>query len=135
MAVALSSIAAWQANGMKDILSACCQLLDYTVTHPNATICFLANNMILVVHLDVSYLSEFGGKSRAGGHYFLTNNKYTFNNGPILTLSTIIKHIFGLASEAELAVLFYSCKHTMPLCVTLVEMGHVQPKTLITNNN
>ena len=49
------------------------------------TICFLANDMNLAVHLDASYLSEFGGKSRAGGHYFLTNDKHTINNGPILT--------------------------------------------------
>ena len=134
MAVALSSIVAWQANGAENVLSACCQLLEYIATCPNATICFLANNMILAEHSDVSYLSEFMGKSRARGHYFLTNNKHTFNNGPILTLSSIIKHVVGLAAKAELVVLFYNCKQTMPLQVTRTKMGHAQPKTVVTTN-
>ena len=83
-AVALSSIVAWQANGTDDVLLACHQLLDYAVTHPNATICFLASNMVLAMHLDASYLSKFGGKSRAGGHYFSTNK----HNASIMVLSS-----------------------------------------------
>ena len=70
MAAALSSIAACQANGTEDVLLACHQLLDYVATHPSATIHFLASDMVLAVHLDASYLSEFGEKSTADGHYF-----------------------------------------------------------------
>jgi len=81
--------------------------------------------MILAVHTDVSYLSELGGKSRATGHFYLTNrNDEDFNNGAILTLSSIIKHVMSSASEAELAALYYGCKQAAPICITLEEMGH-----------
>jgi hypothetical protein len=61
--------------------------------------------------MDVSYLSELGGKSRATGHFYLTNrNDEDFNNGTILTLSTIIKHVMLSASKAKLATLYNGCK-------------------------
>ena len=91
--------------------------------------------MILTVCLNASYLSEFGGKSRVGGHYFLTNNKHTFNNCPVLALFTIIKHLVGWAAEVKLATLFYNCKQTVSLQVTLAKMGHAQPKMVVTTDN
>jgi hypothetical protein len=67
--------------------------------------------MVLLVHTDAYYLSEPGGKSRAAGHFYLLNcNDKDFNNGAILTLSTIIKHVMSLASEAKLPTLYYGCK-------------------------
>eukprot|EP00957_Ditylum_brightwellii_P039820 3015014-Ditylum_brightwellii.AAC.1 len=65
---------------------------------------------------------------------FMANEEY--NNGAILTLSTIIRCVVASASEAELAALFYNTCKAVPLCVTLEEMGHPQPSTpLITDNN
>ncbi len=67
--------------------------------------------MVLLVHTDASYPSKPGGKSRAAGHFYLLNcNDKDFNNGAILTLSTIIKHIMSSAYEAKLAALYYGCK-------------------------
>ncbi len=95
---------------------ACHQLLDYVATHHNAGIRYKACNMVLLVHTDASYLSKSGGKSRAAGHFYLSNcNDKDFNNGAILTLSTIIKYIMSSASEAELAALYYGCKLAAPL--------------------
>eukprot|EP00957_Ditylum_brightwellii_P082773 6293300-Ditylum_brightwellii.AAC.1 len=75
-------------------MKACHQLLDYVAMHPNATIQYLASNMILVVHLDASYLSEQNVRSRAAGHYYLANKtNEDLNNGAILTLSSIIHHV------------------------------------------
>ena len=93
--------------------------------------------MILVVHMDTSYLSEIRGKSRAVGHFYLTNpNNEDFNTGAILTLSSIIKYVMSPASEAELAALYYGCKQAASICVTLEEMGHPQPApTPITTDN
>ncbi len=72
--------------------------------------------MVLLVHTDASYLSGPGGKSRAAGHFYLLNrNDEDFNNGAILTLSTIIKHVMLLVSEAKLATLYYGCKLAAPL--------------------
>jgi hypothetical protein len=89
------------------------------------------------VHTDASYLSETGGKSHAAGHFYLTNqNNKDFNNGAILTLSAIMKHVMSLASKAKLAALYYGCKIAASLCITLKEMGHAQPKpTPVTTNN
>jgi hypothetical protein len=93
--------------------------------------------MILAVHTDASYLSEPGGKSRASAHFYFTNNDdEDFNNGAILTLSSIIKHVMLLASESELAALYYGCKLEVPICVTLDKMGHPQHKrTMVTTDN
>eukprot|EP00957_Ditylum_brightwellii_P150570 11465420-Ditylum_brightwellii.AAC.1 len=91
LAAVLSTIASQQANATKRTEEACHQLLDYVATNPNAAAWFLASNMILTVHLDTSYLCKTNARSRAAGHFCLTkhgDDKY--NNGAILTLSTII---------------------------------------------
>jgi hypothetical protein len=93
--------------------------------------------MILAVHTDASYLSKQSGKSRTSAHFYLMNhNDKEFNNGAILTLSSIIKHIMSSVSEAELAALYYGCKLAVPICTTLEEIGHPQTKcTMVTTNN
>ena len=58
------------------------------------------------------------------------------NNGTILTLSKIIKHVMGSAGESEIAALFYNCKAAIPLRLALQEMGRQQPATpTITGNS
>ena len=105
---ALSTIASRQAHGTKALQTACHQLLDYVATHPNTGICFHASNMILAIHTDTSYLSEPRRKSRAAGHFYLTDrNDKDFNNRAVLTLSSIIKHVMSSALEAELATLYF----------------------------
>ncbi len=133
----LSSIAACQANSTTAVAKSCQQLLNYVATHLNAGICYKACNMILAVHIDTSYLLEQNSKSRASAHFYLTNHdNKEFINGPILTLSSIIKHLMSSASKAELAALHYSCKLAIPICTTLKEMGHPQHKrTMITTDN
>ena len=71
LAAALSAIAARQSQGTKAVMEACRQLLDYAATHPNATIRYCASDMILALDTDGSYLSEYGGKSRAAAYMFL----------------------------------------------------------------
>jgi hypothetical protein len=133
----LSSIATCQANGTTALAESCQQLLDYFATHPNAGIHYKACAMILAVHTKASYLSEQNGTSRASAHFYLTNHEdKEFNNGAILTLSSIIKHIMSSAFKAKLAALYYGCKLAVPICTTLKEMGHPQLKyTMITTNN
>ncbi len=134
---ALSSIPAQQANGTTAMTEARQQLLDYIATHPNAGIRYKACDMILAVQIDASYLSEQAGKSHASAHFYLTNHdNKEFNNGAILTLSSIIKHVMSSASKAKLAALYYGCKLTVPICTMLKEMGHPQIKrTMVTTDN
>ena len=94
------------------------------------------SDMILALHSGASYLSEPDEKSRAAGHFYMGKiNDESFDNGTILTLSKIIKHVMTSASEAETAALFYNCKAATPLRVTAEEMGHPQPKTPVTTDN
>jgi hypothetical protein len=134
---ALSAITARQSNRTQAVAEACHQLLDYVAMHPDVGIRYHACDMILAVHTDASYLSEIGGKRRAPGHFYLTNrNVEDFNNGAVLTLSSIIKHVMSSASETKLAALYYGCKQAAPIRVTLKEMGHPQPApTPVTTNN
>jgi hypothetical protein len=92
--------------------------------------------MILTLHSDASHLSEPDSKSIAAGHFYLSKHKdEIFNNGAVMTLSKIIKHVLSSASEAETAAIFLNCKATLPLRVSLEEMGHPQPKTPVTTDN
>jgi hypothetical protein len=112
----LSAIAAPQSNGTRAVADACHQPLDYVATHPNAGIWYKACNMVLSVHTDASYISKPHSKSQAASCFYLSNrNDKDFNNGTILTLFTIIKHVMLSASKAEFSMLYYGCKLAAPL--------------------
>ena len=62
----------------------------------------MASEMMLALHSDASYSSEPGAKSRAGGHFYLKDKTdRESNNGTILTLSKISKHVMSSTSEVE----------------------------------
>ena len=66
--------------------------LDYAATHPDAIITYHASTMVLSAHSNASYLSESKSRSRAGGHFFMSNNEpIPANNGDVVTISQIIK--------------------------------------------
>jgi hypothetical protein len=133
---ALSSIATEQAKPTENTLKKVKQLLDYCATQDNAIIKYNASKMILAVHSDAGYCNEKNARSRAGGHFFLSNDE-TFppNNGAILTLSTIIKAVMTSAAEAELGALYLNAKEAVYLRQILDEMGHPQPRTPIQTDN
>jgi hypothetical protein len=71
-------------------------LLNYSITHPETTLRYHASDVILNIHSDSSYLSEREAKSRAGGFFYMGRNTGTatrLNNGAILVLSTVLKHV------------------------------------------
>jgi hypothetical protein len=139
MLVALSNLSSAQAHGTEATNNAAAQLLDYCATHPEASICYCASEMALQVHSDASYLSVPKGRSRAGGHFFLgaqmTSIKPILNNGAVLTVSSIIKHVMSSAAEAEIAGLFINAKEGEIICTTLDEMGYPQNATPIQTDN
>ena len=91
----------------KETISKTQQLLDYIATKKDSLITYTRSHMKLAVHRDASYLSKPKARSRAGGHFFLSN-KATIpqNNGAILNISHIIKHVMTSATEAKLAALY-----------------------------
>ncbi len=112
------------------------QLLNYCATQEEAIITYLASKMILCVHSDAGYCNEKKARSRAGGHFFLSNkDQLPPNNGAIMTNATIIKAVMSSAAEAELGALFLNAKEAVYLRQRLTKMGHPQPRTPIQTNN
>jgi hypothetical protein len=88
------------------------------------------------VHSDASYLSEPKARSRAGGHYFLSDNsKDPTDNGAVLNVAQVIKNVMSSAAEAEIGALFLNSRQAIPARTTLEEMGHKQPPTPIQTDN
>ena len=76
-------------------------LLDYIETKEDAVLTFNASDMKLAAHSDASYLSETKACSRAGGHFFLSKDStIPQNNGAVLKIAHIIKHVMSSATEA-----------------------------------
>jgi hypothetical protein len=114
----------------------CKQFLDYASTQEDAVIMYRKSNMVLAIHSDASYLSEPRARSRAGGHFFLSeNDQVPRDNGSVHTVAKIIKAVMSSAAEAELGGLFINAKTAVPIRTTLEELGHKQPPTPIQTDN
>jgi hypothetical protein len=130
MLTALSSLAAEQCNPTERTMQKCKQFLDYAATQEDAVVTYRKSNMVLAIHSDASYLSESEPKarSRAGGHFFMSENLPDPNdNGAVHTVAKIINAVMSSAAEAELGGLFINAKTAVPIRTTLEELGHKQP--------
>ena len=132
-----SAIASQSTNPIQETFRQTQQLLDYLATHQDdAILTYNKSDMILAVHADASYLSEPKARSRAGGHFFLsTNAAIPPNNGAILNIAHVIKHVMSSATEAELAALYIIAREAVYIRIILEEMGHKQPPTPIQTDN
>jgi hypothetical protein len=135
--IALSTLASAQSHGTSATADVMHKLLDYCATHPDAEVRFHSSDMVLQVSSNASYLSEPEARSRTGGQFYLGNkdDRQQQINGPILCLSSIIKHVMSSATEAEVDSIFSNAKEVSPLRVMLEEMGHRQPPTPIQTDN
>ncbi len=94
------------------------------------------SSMILAVHSNASYLNERKSRSRAGGHFYLSNDiPYLPNNGAILNIAKVIDVVISSVAEAELGALYMNAREAVYLQRILAKMGHLQPKTPIQTNN
>ena len=101
------------------------QLLDYVASQEEAILTYHASEMKLAAHSDASYLSGPNARSRAGGHFFLSNGSdVPPNNGALLNIAHIIKHVMSSATEAELGALYIMAREAIYLHIILEEMGH-----------
>jgi hypothetical protein len=132
----VSAIASQSAKPTTDTLKHTEQLLDYLATQEEAVLTYNASDMILAGHSDASYLSEPEARSRAGGHFFLSSNaEIPPNNGAILNIAHIIKHVMSSATEAELAALYIMAREAVYMRIILEELGHEQPPTPLQTDN
>jgi hypothetical protein len=126
----ISTIAAQSAKPTMDTMDQTKHLLDYLATQEAAVLTYHGSEMVLAAHSDASYLSKLKARSRAGGHFFLSNNaEMPPNNGAILNLAHVIKNVMASATEAELAALFINAREAVYIRIILEELGHKQPPT------
>jgi hypothetical protein len=115
MLPALGSLTMQQASPTQNTKQLVHQFLHYATTHPNAIITYRASDMVLAGHSNASYLSETNARSRAGGHFFMSNNNATpSNSGAILTISQIIKAVMSSTAKAEIRALYINCREAIP---------------------
>jgi hypothetical protein len=136
MLTALSAIESAQAKPTEETMTRCKPFLDYAATHQDAILSYKASDMVLVVHSNVSYLSEPKARCQAGGHCFLSSDcEDPANNGAVLNLAQLIKAAISSAVEAELGALYINAQEAVPQRTTLAKMGHKQPQTPMQTNN
>jgi hypothetical protein len=147
MLVAISALASQQTHVTKTTLEGITQLLNYCATHPDATVRFIASDMILHVESDASYLTAPKARSRAAGYHFLsslpsdpskpppTTAPAPPSNGAVDVFCQVLREVVSSAAEAELAALFHNGKNACPLRICLEELGHPQPATPIVTDN
>ena len=136
MTTALGSLAMQQSSPTTNTMAKIKQFLDYVATHPDAIVTYHASNMFLAAHSDASYLSEINARSRAGGHFFMSDDTPSpANNSAIHTTAKIIKAVMSSAAEAEIGALYINCREAVPARHTLKFLGHAQPPTPMQTDN
>ena len=132
----VSAITSQFATPTEDTMRHIQQLLDYIATQEDAVLTYNASEMKLAVHSDESYFREPKARSRAGGHFFLSgDSEVPLNNGSVLKIAYIIKHMMTSATEDELAVLYIMAREAVYIRIVLEEMGHKQPPTQLQTDN
>ena len=88
MLFALSAIASEQAAPTEQTMKKTRNFLGYVALQPDTILTFSASNMVLNVHSNASCLTELKAQSRAGDHFFLSNNsKDPIDNGAVLNVA------------------------------------------------
>jgi hypothetical protein len=137
--IALSSIAVKQTKATEKTMAQCTQLLDYLSGHVDAKVKFHASDMILNIHSDASYFSEANTCSHACGHFFMgwmpKDGESIRMNGAFHVSMTILHFVVASAAKSELGTLYHNCQTGINFRLTLIEMGHPQPKNPVHCNN
>jgi hypothetical protein len=132
----LSTLSSQQATATEATDVAMNQLLDYLAIYPDNSTTYSPSNMILCAHANTGFHNESKGRSQAGAHIFLSkNDPFPKHNGPVLSISQIMKFVMSSAANAELDALYTSTKEMVPLRQTHIEMGWPQPRTPIQLDN
>jgi hypothetical protein len=139
VSMALSSIAVEQTKATEKTLGRCIQLLDYLASNSEAKVRYHVSDMVMNIHLDMLYLSETKGRSRACGHFFMgwmpKNGEPIKLNRAFYVNTTILRCVVASAAEAELGALFHNCQDGIIFWQTLTDLGHPQPKTPVHCDN
>ena len=84
MLIALSAMTSDQSAPTEATMKKTKLFLDYAASHSDAVLTYRASDMVLALHSDASYLSEPKVRSRAGGHFFMSEDVVDpTNNGAV----------------------------------------------------
>ena len=109
--VGLSTIGSQQASATQRTNEAINQILDYCATYPSDGIIYCSSNMVLCAHSDAGFQNESKGRSQYGAHILLSeNDAMPLWNGPVITLTKIMKFVMSSASEAQLGAMFITAQ-------------------------
>ena len=95
--------------------------MDYTSTHPNATICYHASNMILTTDTDADQLILPEAHIHITGYYYFKNRMLEYykstptTNVPILTEYKTPKTVVSSSAEAGKCGTFENAQNIIPL--------------------
>ena len=102
MLIALIAISPIQAAPTKATMDKEKHFLDYEASHPDAILSYSASVLVVAAHINASYLTEPKARSRAGGHFFMSNNASNpGNNGAVFNISLIIKKFNDFSSRCR----------------------------------
>ena len=134
--VGLISIGAQQAAATQNTNESINQLLNYSATYPTDGILYRSIDIVICDHSDAGFHNESKGRIRAGAYMFLFKNDHMTNlDGPVLTLSLIIKIFMSSASESELGALFVTAQEILSTRNILEKMRWPQPKSPLQTDN
>ena len=108
--VVLGSIAAKQAKGTAQAEDSIHQFLYYCATHPNEKLRYHTSNMVLIIHINASYLSEFKDRIRSRGHFLMGSQDFKNTrekNVAVHTVSNITKNLMVSETESRVETLFH----------------------------
>jgi hypothetical protein len=132
----LSTLSSQQATTTKATNNAINQLLEYLSIYPDNSTTYHASNMIFCAHANAGFHNESKGRSRASAHISVSKNDlFPMHNGPVLSISQIMKFVMSSAAKAKLGALYTTAKEMAPLRQTLIKMGWPQPHTPIQMDN
>ena len=82
---------------------------------------YRASDIILAAHYNSGFHSESKGRSQAGAHIFLSEDEpIPWWNGPILSITQVIKFVTTSAAEDELAALYITAQKLVLMRQTLI---------------
>ena len=84
--------------------------------------------MILAEHAYLGFPNKSKSRIRIGAHIFLSENDPKPKlNGPVLTISHIIKYVMESSAKSGIAPLYITPKNMAPLRNFIIEIGCPQP--------
>ena len=128
MLLAIGSISRKQSEATAKPAEACNWLMDYFASKTLAIIRYTASSMVLYIHSNASFLSISRARSRAAGHFFLSDNPTDPNtppieippfNSPVYTSCKILDTVVGSVAEAEIGATYHDAQEACPIVTTL----------------